>query len=55
MSSKLSPSATSRVCSAPSLSMKVTFRSSPGRGGSRWAWERAEVVEKARHASRCCN
>lgn len=48
MSSRLSPSETSKVCESPSLSMKVTLRSSPGLGGSRWPCSREFEEEKGR-------
>jgi hypothetical protein len=48
MSSRLSPSATEKVCETPSLSIKVTLRSWPGFGGVRWLWDRGEHVEKKR-------
>lgn len=53
MSSKLSPSATTKVCSSPSLSTNVTLRSSPGLGGSRWPCSKALEEEKGRLEENC--
>jgi hypothetical protein len=53
MSSRLSPSATSKVCSSPSLSTKVTLRSSPGLGASRWPCSKEDEEEKGRLERDC--
>lgn len=48
MSSKLSPSATSKLSSSPVLVMKVMCSSSPGLGLWRWPWSRGRVYEMCR-------